>query len=140
MTNYAYGQSWPVIRMCNYTFVTSDEINDDSSLNWRNAVYLWNQITSVWDLQHKYDYVATEAQQKPTNLGDAWGPIIETFQASYADTNPMGALVTGLRAEDAAGQWSPWALLAAQDSYLRYGGIGFKLELISRNNAFVATS
>jgi hypothetical protein len=151
----AHGERRLVVSMVNATFLLFDEDlegeeepqpprpeipGEDAVPEWRNVVLLRNVVLNSWDVVHVYDYYATMAQQKPRGLGDAWGPIVETFQAAYHGTNPMGALETKLAARDMAGAWSNWALLAPADSYASPLSLGFTLEFVDANYAFVAVS
>lgn len=139
-TKIVRGRRRPVIGIWNSTYAIDDDYDDDLALGWRNTVHLANRVAGTWDLQHQYDYRATEADQKPSALGDAWAPIIETFQPHYVDTNPMGALNIQLCAENFSEIWSPWTLLDPGDSRLSDSDPDFLLELLIPNHAFVAIS
>jgi hypothetical protein len=110
-----------------------------SASNWRNEVLLYNRVQNTWDLIYRYDYPATEAQQKTGWIG-SWGPIVETFQPSYNGTKRMGALRTQLISRNSAGQWGAWRLLAASDSFVRTDNVGFRPVFIDPNYSWVVRS
>ncbi len=55
------------------------------SNRWRNEVLLHNRAANRWDLTYRYDYDSTTAEQTSGFVG-SWGPIVETFQSSYAES------------------------------------------------------
>ncbi len=117
----------------NTTFVLAIPREDDVDANWRNTVHLYNHVRNSRDLTHQYDYTATPDEQKPPKATDAWGPIIETFQASYAQTNPLGVLRTELCSENATAQWGPGAVLP------RGSHTSVRMALASRRNSSTRT-
>jgi hypothetical protein len=80
---------------------------------YRNQALLYNHARGGWDLVYQYDYAATDAQQK-TGWTGSWGPIIETFQPLYLQTNPMGALGVQLSVPTATGLGQLGATLALE--------------------------
>jgi hypothetical protein len=106
---------------------------------WRNQALLYNHVRGGWDLIYQYDYQATDAQQKTGWVG-SWGPIVETFQASYSGTRQMGALQTQLISANNAGVWGNWALLSASNSTIRTDNVGFHLVFLDPNYAFTVNS
>lgn len=131
-TASAHGSPYPELPVWNSTY-------DIGGGNWRNEVFLYNHVRNTWDLIYRYDYAATEAQQKSGWIG-SWGPIVETFQNSYSNTNPMGALNTQLIGRNQAGSWGSWHLLGPSDSYVRTDNTGFYLEFLDPNYSWVVKS
>jgi hypothetical protein len=128
----AHGHPYQVMTVWNMTFVASP-------VTWRNQVLLYNNAGNTWDLVYQYDYPATDAQQKSGFVG-SWAPIVETFQSSYNQTNPMGALEIMLSSADASGNWGSWALLSASNSNVNTDNVGFNLSFLDPNYAFVVVS
>jgi hypothetical protein len=131
-TASAHGHPYPVLPVWNSTWLIGANRH-------RNQALLYNHARGGWDLIYQYDYPATDAQQKTGFIG-SWGPIVETFQTAYLNTQPMGALGTQLISADNNGQWGSWALLAASNSYLRTDNVGFHLVFLDPNYAFVVNS
>jgi hypothetical protein len=131
-TESAHGQSYQVLPVWNGTWLLAGS-------NWRNQVLLYNHVRGGWDLVYQYDYSATDAQQKTGWVG-SWGPIVETFQSTYAQTKPMGALTTQLVSADNNGKWGNWALLTASEANVRTDNVGFHLVFLDPNYAFTVTS
>ena len=128
----SHGVTYQVLPVWNSTWRVSGS-------SWRNEALLYNRVRKGWDLIYQYDYTATEEQQKGAWIG-SWGPIVETFQARYSRTKPMGALATRLISADAAGVWGSWATLKAANSYIRNDGVGFRRVFLDPNYAFVVKS
>jgi hypothetical protein len=61
---------------------------------WTNSVLLLNYSLGYYDLIYSYTYHATEAEQRTGRTNNFhinnWGPIVECFQPSYSNLNPMG--------------------------------------------------
>jgi hypothetical protein len=131
-TTSAHGQAYQTLGVWNSTFQLS-------AGQWRNEAWLWNRAASRWDLIYRYDYAGTQAEQTGGFTG-SWAPIVETFQDSYQNTNPFGALNTMLISRGSSGQWGSWQLLAAANSYIRTDNKGFSLSFLDPNNAFVVDS
>lgn len=75
--------------------------------NWRNEVMLLNMPNNRFDLAYTYQYASSSAEQR-SDPGAFWGPIVETFQSEYTDTNGMGFLDISLASRtDAPGSWKP---------------------------------
>jgi len=128
----AHGQSFQTIGVWNSTYQLA-------AGQWRNEAWLRNRAANRWDLIYRYDYAGTQAEQTGGWLG-SWGPIVETFQDSYDQTNPMGGLNTMLISRNSAGTWGSWALLGPTQSYIRADNKGFDLSFLDPNYAFVVTS
>lgn len=107
--------------------------------SYRNEALLYNHLRHGWDLFYRHDYAAADWQQKTGWIG-SWGPIIETFQSVYSNTNPMGARRTLLTESGADGAWNRWSLLKPAESYVRSDNQGFDLRYVAPNFAFIATS
>jgi hypothetical protein len=108
-------------------------------LLYRNEVYLYNHSSQGWDLFYQSDYGADEAQQR-SHFVNWWGPIVETFQPIYTDTNPMGYKKTLMAHADQFGQWANWALLKPSQSFIRNDSYGFDVRNIASNFAFTVIS
>jgi len=132
MTATAHGHPYQVLPVWNSTWLIGTN-------RYRNQALLYNHVRGGWDLMYQYDYTATDAQQKTGWIG-SWGPIVETFQSPYINTNPMGALVTQLISADNSGNWGSWALLSASNSTVRTDNVGFRLVFLDPNYAFVVNS
>jgi hypothetical protein len=137
LTNYlttmsAHGHPYPVLPVWNSTWLIGAN-------TYRNQALLYNHVRGGWDLVYQYDYAGTDAQQKNGWVG-SWGPIVETFQPLYVNTNQMGALNTQLISADNNGHWGSWALLAPSNSYIRTDNVGFQLVFLDPNYAFTVRS
>jgi hypothetical protein len=128
----SHGSSYQTLGVWNSTF-------EIASNRWRNEAWLWNRSARRWDLIYRYDYAATQAEQTGGWIG-SWGPIVETFQNPYQNTNPMGALNTMLISRGSSGAWGSWQLLSAANSYIRTDNLGFYLVFLDPNYAFVVDS
>jgi hypothetical protein len=128
----AHGDTYQTLGVWNSTYQTS-------AGQWRNEAWLWNRAASRWDLIYRYDYAGTQAEQTGGFIG-SWGPIVETFQDSYQNTNRFGALNTMLISRNSSGAWGSWQLLSAADSYIRVDNKGFDLTFLDPNYAFVVDS
>jgi hypothetical protein len=128
----AHGYPYQVLPVWNSTWLISPS-------TYRNQVLLYNHVRKGWDLVYQFDYTATDAHQKNGWVG-SWGPIVETFQPAYNNTNQMGALGTMLISADNNGYWGAWALLSASNSYVRTDNVGFHLVFLDPNYAFTVNS
>ena len=131
-TESAHGTAYQVLPVWNSTWMISET-------TWRNQALLYNHVRHGWDLIYQYDYQATDTQQKTGWVG-SWGPIVETFQASYNGTKQMGALRTQLISANASGVWGNWALLSASNATVRVDNVGFHLVFLDPNYAFSVNS
>ncbi len=131
-TMSAHGHPYQVLPVWNSTWLIGTN-------RYRNQALLYNHVRGGWDLIYQYDYAATDTQQKTGWVG-SWAPIVETFQSPYANTNPMGALVTQLISANNSGQWGSWALLAASNSTVRTDNVGFRLVFLDPNYAIIVNS
>ncbi len=131
-TMSAHGHPYPVLPIWNSTWLIR-------AGTYRNQALLYNHVRKGWDLIYQYDYSASDAQQKTGWVG-SWGPIVETFQTAYHNTQPMGALGTMLISADNNGHWGAWSLLSASNSYVRTDNVGFHLVFLDPNYAFVVRS
>jgi hypothetical protein len=125
-TTYAHGAAYQTLRVWNNTYQRRFR-------QWRNEALLHNRAAGRWDVVYRYDYAATQAQQTGGWIG-SWGPIVETFQSPYVNTNRVGALGTSLSAS------GPWQLLSATDSYIRTDNVGFHVVFLDPNYALVVES
>ncbi|MEW2051131.1 hypothetical protein [Streptomyces sp. NPDC005476] len=131
-TANAHGQNYPILGIMNTTFQLAPG-------QWRNQTWLWNRVAVRQDLIYQFDYAATQSDQTGGFVG-SWGPIVETFQPSYSGTNPLGCLNTMLSTRDNFGNWGPWLLLTAADSYIRTDNTGFSTVFLDPNYAFAVKS
>ena len=131
-TTSAHGSSYQTLGVWN----TTTQI---SSGQWRNEASLWNRAAGRWDLIYRYDYAGTQAEQTGGWIG-SWGPIVETFQSPYVNTNRFGALNTMLIGRSSSGAWGTWQLLNAANSYIRTDNVGFYVVFLDSNYAFVVDS
>ncbi|MFK4225306.1 hypothetical protein [Streptomyces sp. NPDC019890] len=92
-----------------------------------------------FDLIYQYDYTASLSDQTGGWIG-SWGPIVETFQTSYSNTNNFGALSTMLITRDSGGAWGSWQLLNSTQSYIRTDNVGFSQVFLDPNYAFAVDS
>jgi hypothetical protein len=127
-----HGQSYQVLSVLNNTLELSPG-------QWRNEGWLWNRAAESWDLIYRYDYAGTLAEQTGAWVG-SWGPVVETFQPVYENTNPMGALGTQVIGRDSSGAWGSWQLLSASNSFIRTDNKGFRVVFLDPNYAFVVDS
>jgi hypothetical protein len=131
-TTSAHGTSYQTLGVWNSTYQIS-------STQWRNEALLWNRAAGRWDLFYRYDYAGTLAQQTGGWTG-SWGPIVETFQSSYLNTNRFGALNTMLISRNSSGAWGSWQFLSGANSYIRTDNVGFFVVFLDANYAFVVDS
>jgi hypothetical protein len=131
-TTSAHGSSYRILGVQNITYQIS-------STQWRNEAWLWNRAAGRWDLIYRYDYAGTLAQQTGGFVG-SWGPIVETFQSPYVNTNRFGFLNTMLVSRNSSGAWGSWQLLSAANSYIRTDNVGFFVVFLDPNYAFVVDS
>jgi hypothetical protein len=128
----AHGSSFQTIGVWNSTYQIA-------AGQWRNDALLWNRVASRWDLIYRYDYAGTQSEQT-TGWTGSWGPIVETFQSLYQNTDRFGALNTMLIGRNSSGAWGSWALLGAADSYVRTDNVGFSPVFVDPNYAFAVDS
>jgi hypothetical protein len=131
-TASAHGHPYQVLPVWNSTWLLSGS-------TYRNQVLLYNHVRGGWDLIYQFDYAATDAEQKNVWVG-SWGPIVETFQPAYNQTNQLGVLATMLISADVNGQWGSWGLLSASNSALRIDNVGFRPVFVDPNYAFTVNS
>ena len=108
-----------------------------SGNTWINIVWLVNHLTQSWDYVYSYTYTATTSSQKDPYDG-SWGPIIETFQNSYSNTNVLGFHTTYLNAANAYNSWTTFDLLRNNQSYMRNDNVGFQQVFLDPNHTFGA--
>ncbi len=124
----AHGTSYQVLTVQNQTTQTSDRI-------WMNNVWLYNYKLDRYDWVYSYEYIASEADQKQSDVG-TWGPIVETFQDSFANTNELGFLDTYVQSSDSIDNWNDWSLLSPEQTTLRDDGLGFRQIFLDANYSF----
>jgi hypothetical protein len=127
-TRSVHGSTYQVLSVQNQTLLTSEN-------TWGNYVWLYNHKRGEYCLVYRYEYTSSEAEQKHGWIG-SWGPIVETFQDSYGNVNPLGCSNTYLQARDANMEWSEWSLLSPQQSYIRNDDLGFHVMFLDANHTF----
>jgi hypothetical protein len=139
----AHGSQYQTLGVWNVTLETS-------AGQWRNEAWLFNRVAHRWDLIYRYDYAATQAEQKGGWIG-SWGPVVETFESLYVNTNQFGALNAYLISrsspwpsfelgEPERADWLLWQFLRASNSYIRTDNQGFLPVFLDANYAFVVDS
>jgi hypothetical protein len=127
----AHGAEYAVLALRNMTFELSGNV-------WVNQVSLLNAQTNAWDVAYQFQYAALPAEQHGTWPG-SWGPIVETFEAHYQGTNPMGALNTQIsQASDAT--WTAWTPLMPDNAQLRADNTGLLPVFLDPNASWVVAS
>jgi hypothetical protein len=129
-TESAHGHPYQVLNLLNSTAQSGDK--------WINQVWLFHHDRPGFDIVYFYAYAATLAQQTAGFVG-SWGPIVETFQDSYVQTQPMGALNTQLVSSD-NNEWGAWSPLSASDSYSRVDNKGFFDIFLDANSSWAVRS
>jgi len=113
----ANGAQFPVILVMNLTYQTNPT-------TWVNEVRVLNNTTQALDLAYQYSYQASLAQQLSPGVG-SWAAIVETFQASYSGTKPMGCVNAKVATRAPDGAWAAWVLLDPTQVTLRVDNKGF---------------
>lgn len=126
-----HGSTFNVLPLMNMTYQVD-------AASWINQVWLLNRGTNNWDLIYQFHYASAPADQHGPFVG-SWGPIVETFQDAYADTNPMGALNTQLSTH-INGQWGAWSALSQGDAQLTPNSKGFVPAFLDPNTSWVVHS
>jgi len=106
---------------------------------WVNEVNLFDVLANEWHLVYKFEYQASRQDQVGNWVG-SWGPIVETFQDIYSNTNLMGALKTQIVSRDAAGHWGQWNQLTINNSALRTDNKGFVRSFLEPNHSWTIHS
>jgi hypothetical protein len=124
-----YGATHQALHVVNFTFSSAEG-------TWTNEVYLQKPSTGDLDLIYAHDYTSTSEEQKAGWTG-SWGPILETFQNLYRDTNELGFALFHLASRRVM-EWDGWELLSPEDTYVRQDGTGFRMVHLDPNHTFVA--
>jgi len=106
---------------------------------WRNDVLLYNHEETSWDLIYRNDYDATRSQQRSSFVG-SWGPLVETFQSYYHDTEDFGTITTQLNTEGRSGRWGGWHELGPLEADIHNNDYGFFSRYLNPNFRWVAGS
>jgi hypothetical protein len=109
------GIQFPMVQAANLTYQVGGF--------WINEVRVLNNSTNTLDVAYQNQYPATLAQQIGSFTG-SWAPIIETFQAEYSDTNPMGCNNAKVATSNPDGTWQ-WNLLTPVNAVPRSDQNGF---------------
>jgi hypothetical protein len=117
------GKTYQTVTVNNFTY----QARTDGT--WRNDVLLFNRRkVFVYDLVYRYEYPSTPAQQQGASVG-WWGPIVETFQDSYSNTQPLGFIwAQVLTRTTEIGEWVTvlgWQNLTPSNSWIRQDNKGF---------------
>lgn len=131
-TETVNGVPFQVLPVQNTTFESADG-------QWVNQVWLLNIAGNQWTLVYQFEYPATLAEQTAGWVG-TWGPIVETFQNSYAGTKPMGAIKTQLLSRDRNGLWNQWTSLGLGDSDIRVDNNGLSPIFLDANHTWAVQS
>jgi hypothetical protein len=124
------------INNVSYQVIILQNITSQISNNlWNNIVYLYKPSTDSYVLVYSSTYNSSENEQKGDWVG-SWGPIVETFQASYTSINTVGFDLTYLQGKDSSGVWSGWQLLTNSLSDIRNDGVGFTVVFLNPNYAY----
>ena len=125
------GTEQSCVYVMNYTY-------EVESGTWANEAYLQNFDTGNADLIYRYSYVSTAGAQRSGAEG-WWGPIVETFQASYTGTRPLGFAYTNVASQQ-NGVWGAWEHTTPENSWIREDGTGFKEIVFSPNFTMIVDS
>lgn len=125
------GSAYPALHVLTFTEQSGDG-------RWRNEVYLRHPEVGTFDMIHAFEYGATVVDQ---HLGweGSWGPIIETFQGRYRDTEELGFACFSVASRGAAG-WEPWERLSPTDTFVARDDAGFRMLYLEPNHTFVAAA
>lgn len=144
-TNLSYNELkqkylWTInIKGTNRQCVTvQNQTYQTSSNKWINVVWLKNSNTGEYDRIYSHTYTATLADQRDSYFG-SWGPIVETFQNSYSNTNVMGFYNINLQSKTtsySSSTWNGFELLTSNVSTIRSDNLGFKLLFLDPNYTF----
>jgi hypothetical protein len=126
-----HGLTFNVLPLMNMTYQVD-------AASWLNQVWLLNRSSNNWDLIYQFEYAAVPTDQHGPFVG-SWGPIVETFQDTYSDTSPMGALNTQLSTH-LNGQWGAWSALSQSQSQLTPNSKGFLPTFLDPNTSWVVHS
>ncbi|RSX55939.1 hypothetical protein D2E26_0502 [Bifidobacterium dolichotidis] len=109
-----------------------------SSTQWMNAVWLKNYRTNSFDRVYSYTYNVTLSDQRDSHYGE-WGPIVETFQEHFENTNVVGfnnVYFKSKTTDYTSKTWNDWELLTDDVSYIRNDGYGFMTAFRRPNYTF----
>jgi len=111
----ANGMQFPTVQVATLTYQANGL--------WVNQVRVLNHSTNIADVAYENQYPASFPQQVGSFTG-SWAPIIETFQARYSDTNPMGCNNAKFATMGPDGTW-PWSQLTPANVVPRSDENGF---------------
>jgi hypothetical protein len=100
---------------------------------WLNQAFLFNAVHNTWDLVYANVYSATLADQHNVSFTGFWGPIVETFQDHYSQTNPMGFFQAQMSDLDANGNPVNLNLLTSSNTFLLGPNRGFQMLFLNAN-------
>jgi hypothetical protein len=127
------GNTYQALYVMNFTSATSGSPNQQGL--WFNDVLLNNYRTGNPDWIYDYGYQSNLQEQQGSNpIYAYWGPIVETFQNTYNNVNPMGfadAIVCGGFEADYCGPLYPW------NTNLVGPQLGFQVAYLDPNHTFV---
>ncbi len=125
------GAAHQVLHVLNSTYGSNDS-------GWTNEAYLVNNRSGQVDLIYSFGYRSTVDEQKTGWVG-SWGPIVETFQERYQDTNRLGFASASVASYTASAHWD-WEALRPSTSYLREDGVGFSIVFFRPNHTMIVES
>jgi hypothetical protein len=124
-----HGRSFQCLSLMNFTARVQGMI-------WRNDIFLFSFRRAVYEKIYTYTYSATDSDQKSTALH--WGPMIEIFQPSLRNLQPMGVLDTEFTRQNADNSWDSYQPLNAKQSYLTSPTAGLRSLFVDPNFSWAA--
>jgi hypothetical protein len=127
----------------NQTVWVTNKTYQVTSTGWRNDVLLFCEFAGTSDLIYRYDYPSTSFDQHnfyANHQRMRWGPIVETFQDDYQNTNELGFFGTSLMERHVEiGDWDPgaWPDMTADQSTVLGPACGFELVELDKNYTFL---
>jgi len=106
---------------------------------WRNAVFLLNFAQHRYDEVYARQYPSVVEMQRIGPIGFL-GPLVETFQDEYRNTNTMGFLHVTLTSRSGdIGGWTPagWQPLTDAQSLMRRNNESLEIVRLEPNDTFV---
>ncbi|HEX2937703.1 MAG TPA: hypothetical protein VHO66_02180 [Ruminiclostridium sp.] len=125
------------IHNVNYQYISVEMCTEFvSGDTWENIVWLKNS-NGTFDLIYNYYYTSSlESEQRSVT----WGPIVETFQDSYSNTNTVGFNNIRLCQADSKGTWSGWSYLSDSEAGAYDLAQGFKFVFSDPDYAYAVKS
>lgn len=121
-----HGQTFQTLYIRNVTL-------DIGNGQWVNQAFLFNALHNTWDFIYVSAYNAALADQHNVSFTGFWGPIVETFQDHYSQTNPMGFFQAQMSDLDANGNPVNLNLLTTSNTVLLGPNRGFQMMFLNAN-------